>query len=396
MSIRKATRHRSLLLLLCSFVFLFNCNKGLEKTEELAKPTQAQAEAYGSSLATALNECNMPALKMFIDIKSMASEAVRRSKVAKKDQRAVLAGVLSQIDTNLLQQTCPKGEEAFARFLRVRERSGRTTVLLRTSSDEGLNYLEFYVGQRKSGALVADDLYAFLSGSTMIETLQSIFDALVDEDNSEVIRFKNIAEKLNSEPAAGIAETHSLPASLRESKSMQGAIVQAASNLSEKEYKDAIAEYQRLFPDDPSVDLVSIDGLFLSEKYEEALAAIDRLDKSVGGDEFLNQIRSGILIAQGIDFKLAATKAKAAIAAEPTLETNYLMWFAAELGAKNYSEAAAAMTILTDKYDYLYTEDLLPEITENHEEFAKSDAWAAYKAKSLGKAQPEAETKAPQ
>ena len=337
----------------------------------------------------------MPALKMFVDIKSMASEAIRKSRVPKKEQRGALAGVLTQIDTVLLKQFCPTGKEGFARFLRVRERSGRLTALVRLSSDEGFNYLEFYVGRRESGALVADNLYAFLTGTTMIETLQSIFDALIDEDRSEVSRYKEIADKLDTDPAAGIAESKSMPAALRESKSMQTAIVQAASNLSEQEYKDAIAEYQRLFPNDPSIDLVSIDGLFLSEKYDEALAAIDRLDKSVGGDEYLNQVRSSVLIAQGKDFKLAAIKAKAAIAAEPALESNYLMWFASELGAKNYSEATAAMTILTEKYDYLYTEDVLPEITDNHEEFVKSDAWASYKAKFLNKEQPAAEDETP-
>lgn len=394
MSIQKATRHRSLLLLLCSFVFLIDCNKGLDKAEELEKPTKVQAEAYGKSIEAALNECNIPALKMFVDIKSMASEAIRKSKVPKKEQRIVLAGALTNIDTELLKNFCPTGEESFARFLRVRERSGRTMALVRILSDDGFNYLEFYVGRRKSGDLVADDLYAFLSGSTITETMQSLFDAVIEEDQSEIVRFQNIAEKLSSDPAAGIAETRSMPASIRESKSMQGAIVQAASNLSEQEYKDAIAEYQRLFPNDPSVDLISIDGLFLSERYDEALAAVDRLDKSVDGDEYLNQVRASILIAQGKDFKLAATKAKAAIAAEPTLETNYLLWLAAELGAQNYSGALDAMTILTEKYEYLYTEALLSELTENHEEFAKSDDWATYKAKFLKEAQPAPDSKA--
>ena len=47
------------------------------------------------------------------------------------------------------------------------------------------------------------------------------------------------------------------------------------------------------------MDLISIDAFLIHKEYDKAQAAIDRLDESLGGDPYLNVLRSTIFMEQG-------------------------------------------------------------------------------------------------
>ncbi|MBL4635421.1 MAG: hypothetical protein JKY56_16290 [Kofleriaceae bacterium] len=362
--------------------FGLGCSKGLDATEKLAKPSAEEAETYGKKLEGALNACDLNIMGQLLDLGAMASEGIRTSKIPKKQQASALQTLITTMNGEILAQLCSKGEEGgLARFLRVRERQGTTTALVRLTSSEGINYIEVSIGKRKDDVVVGNDIYMFLTGSSMVETLRTIFNALIQTGEATTSKFQRVSELLTSNPAAGVQSAQSLPAKIRDTKIVQIAIVQAASNLDEKIYTDSIANYQRLFPNDPSVDLVSIDGLFLNKKYDQAIAAIDRLEKGVGGDPYLNQMRAGILIEQGTDTKRAVALAKLAVAAEPGDEDCQVILLSAEVADENFPAVVEQMLILSEKFEYQFTEAMLPELTDAHEELAKSEAWAKYTAK---------------
>ncbi len=375
--------HKILLYFVISALgFGLGCSKGLDATEKLAKPSAEEAETYGKKLEGALNACDLKIMGQLLDLGAMASEGIRTSNIPKKQQANALQTLVTTMNGEILTQLCSMGEAGgLARFLRVRERQGITTTLLRLTSSEGINYIEVNIGKGKDGVVVGNDIYMFLTGASMTETLRTIFNALLQTGESTVSDFQRVNELLTSNPAAGVQSAQSLPAKIRDTKIVQIGIVQAASNLDDKAYTEAISNYQRLFPNDPSVDLVSIDGLFLNKKYTQAIAAIDRLEKGVGGDPYLNQMRAGILIEQGTDTKRAVALAKLAVAAEPGEEDSQVILLSAEVANKNFPGTVEQMLLLSEKFDYQFTEAMLPELTDAHEELVKSDAWAKYKAK---------------
>jgi biotin carboxyl carrier protein len=73
----------------------------------------------------------------------------------------------------------------------------------------------------------------------------------------------------------------------------------SAVKVSPGEYLGALRFWRANYPNDSSVDLVSIDAFFLQEKYDMALAAVERLDTSVGGDPYLDSYRAGLHLKMG-------------------------------------------------------------------------------------------------
>src|SRR5262249_43369337 len=108
----------------------------------------------------------------------------------------------------------------------------------------------------------------------------------------------------------------SLPESLKKDKTVMLNRLRASQAASDDVYQEALEDYTRLFPGDPSIDLQSIDANLLKKKYDDAIACVDRLDRAVGGDGFLDSIRSNIKLTQG-DLEAAKTFIEKAIAANP-------------------------------------------------------------------------------
>lgn len=357
------------------------CKGGTKAPETLKPVTDEEATAFGTSLEDTLGRCDSAKLNSLIDVEAAMRRAIRRSTIPKGQQEAVLRGMLEGAKNgDVLSQLCGTGEEnAIARFVRLRERDNRKSALFRLSSSEGINYVEFYLGKAKDERVIADNFYAYLSGTDLVESYRAPLDALI-ETPSAAQSFAEVLVELESEPQKGLARMASFPPSIRDIKMLQVAAVVAASKVDDETYSAAIAYYEKLFPDDPSLDLITIDGLVLAKKYTEALASVDRFDKALGGDPYLNQLRAGIFLEEGKDFAKASALAKMAIESEPTDSDSYYLWLASELSNQNAAGTVAAMESLRTTFDVSFGPDDASEYAETFPEFAQSKEWLAYLA----------------
>ncbi len=371
----------SLLFTLIAFFGLSGCDKGLKAPEKLAAATEQEAITYGKAIEAALNRCDKAVLNTLVDVKAIANKVVQLSKIPKSAQKDVYQGMLSEIENGFLSELCAKEEvNSQSHFLRTRKRDGHTTVLIRYSSYEGLNYIEFYVGKNKAGTILADNYFSYLTGDTLVNILRAPLDAFLNTDRSNIDAINNAMKALESNPAQGIVSIKSLPAELRNTKIMQISIILAASELGDATYQNAIADYRKLFPNDLSIDLVSIDGFIIVKNYKAAIAATNRLEKSIGGDPFLGQLRANILIEEGSDFQEAIRQIQTAIDAEPNWEDHYPILLLAQLGADDISRAVATMKHLSENFDgYDFTEESLVEFVEAPEKVIASEAWKSWK-----------------
>jgi predicted Zn-dependent protease len=115
-----------------------------------------------------------------------------------------------------------------------------------------------------------------------------------------------------------------LPPSVQASKQAMTMRLLAAQAAKEKdvEYLATIDELRKHYPDDPMVDLLSIDAFFIRGSYEKTLEALDSLDKSVGGDPYIKLLEAGVFAKQRKQDP-ARDLAKKAVAEEPTLLRGY-------------------------------------------------------------------------
>jgi predicted Zn-dependent protease len=145
-----------------------------------------------------------------------------------------------------------------------------------------------------------------------------------------------------------LAEYAKLPQKLQEMKMTQLLRIMAAYGVDEMQYLAAIEEYERLFPGDPSVDLIAIDGFVLRKEWQAAHDAIDRLDQALGGDPYLQVMHGGTHVLAG-DYQRALERAQTVLAADPRDEQAHWLLVNISLARKDHAETARLLAKLRDE-----------------------------------------------
>jgi hypothetical protein len=188
-------------------------------------------------------------------------------------------------------------------LLRVRQSRGRQVVLFRLihpTTQGGVNYLEFAPQRFPDGQVRATDFYAYSAGefvsATMRRTLlpmvadrsRTILDRLLAGEKDYVRDFPRLGQAMKLLNQGKPAEAHALFKTLRPETRKQKVVLigrmRAAQVLrDDEEYAAVLKEFGELFPNDPCLELLSIDAFLMRKDYDGAMKAIDRLDRSVGG-----------------------------------------------------------------------------------------------------------------
>ena len=284
--------------------------------------TLDEAKAHAGKVAAALNgTCDPNALVELIDVKTLVFELAEKYKKDRAFADGMLTGAKQSLGVGLCRDIQP-GDKTI--ILRTREGDGEVKALLRVLGDNGFNYHEHYISKR-DGTVRSHDMYIYATGQKFSEMLSDLLKNFMGEtpNLAGVTRMKSTMDQVFQLEAAGNFQgardkLKELPAEMKDSRLIHLRDVMLAANLSDDEYAKAIAAYEKRFPNDTSLDMVSIDGFVLRKEWEKAEAAIDRLDARVGGDPYLEVLRGSFDIEAGkpADARLHFDKA---IKAEPKL-----------------------------------------------------------------------------
>ncbi|MEN1679038.1 MAG: SHD1 domain-containing protein [Planctomycetota bacterium] len=292
-----------------------------------------QAEQFAKRLVAGFNEGDDSTLNALVDWQRIINRSLEGLSMPANDRlkfdEEALRGVRAR---NALQETAVSVSlGGDARLLRLYERDGQRRLLVRLILEEGVNYLDFELDSTANGVR-AIDMYNHLTGENISASFRRVFLPIVAQMNRSWItraamgdgdfldsfdEISKLAKHVRSgRHAAALEVYHSLPASVKADKNILVLRYQAASSLPDdqtQELVDAVADFKKHHPDDACIDFLSIDTLALLGKYDESLAALDRFDRSVGGDPYLDAIRTDVL--------LAAEKPREAVAAARRVAT---------------------------------------------------------------------------
>jgi len=204
-------------------------------------------------------------------------------------------------------------------FIRAYIKDDTAHLIFRVFGEGGINYHDYELA-RVGDELKVTDFFIYLSGENISATIQRIYlmtakgsIGQIGNENVGSISLESVAElpKIRSLVNQGMFEEaqktmSTLGEEILKEKAFALIDVQIKGNLDEDIYLEALSNYQKNFPNDPSMYLVSIDFLLLQERYDDCLKNIDQLDKAVGGDYFLDFYRGNIKYVQG---DLAAAEA---------------------------------------------------------------------------------------
>jgi tetratricopeptide (TPR) repeat protein len=85
-----------------------------------------------------------------------------------------------------------------------------------------------------------------------------------------------------------------LPQDLQGSKAMLIAYMEACKRISSKDYKAALENFSRAYPNSPNAYLLLIDISALEKDYDKTLFAINKIDEIVEGDPILDYYRGNV------------------------------------------------------------------------------------------------------
>jgi tetratricopeptide (TPR) repeat protein len=245
--------------------------------------------AFGLKLEESINKKNADLFKQSFDIDAFLAKTLIFSSSAKDFNKEFTRGIYQGFN---LGQTIINnlGDNGIYSFLKYYRKQDEHHILFRIYTDGGgINYHDFEVKKiRRSVRIV--DCYIFLSGENLSETVRRIYAAsMLELSSSEMkslqerssefqktLEIRKLMEEQEFKKAQALFKD--IDSVYRRQKPFQLLNIQLSSHLEEEVYVRSIKEYEALFPNDPSLNLVSIDGYFLTKKYDMALKNIDRLD----------------------------------------------------------------------------------------------------------------------
>ena len=274
-------------------------------------------------------------------------------------------------------------------FLRLRRVDGRQQAVFRVNMEGGINYHEHILSPGPNDLRI-EDLYVFATGEHLSETLRrhalnafapsrGFVTKLLGKDQEYLKNLDKIGAMKGHldqrEFQQGLAVFQSLPESLRKEKIFLILRLQLASGSGdEKAYAKAIEDFERAHPKDPALDLLSIDGFLLAKEYPKALACIDRLDKRVGGDPYLDVLRGNVHVEAGDQAK-ARECARRALKNDPGLQDALWTLVTVSLREKDWKETARLLGRIEKDFGAVIEVESVPL----YEEFTKTPEYAEWK-----------------
>ena len=195
------------------------------------------------------------------------------------------------------------------RLLGIRKVGPHQGPLFRLWSEDGLNYHLLKLKKSAGSGIRIADIYIFVTADWMSSILRRAALAIVADDPARrallapedaqlatAIRDLRFIQQLanREEPRKALEAFQKLPEATRKDRLVQSLRIMVASKLGEEEYLKAEAEFRKLFPEDSSVYLMTLDGFVYRKDFAGALKGIDSLDRSLGGDPLLDLHRGNM------------------------------------------------------------------------------------------------------
>jgi len=277
------------------------CGDGVPKPAAVDPVSTSEAEEFARKFEAAMNPCDAGKLDALIDVETLLRRATEKADAPPAAKRGFLDGARSgaNVSTMLCQGVTAAADASYS-LLRVRDTGGQPRPLFRLLGDGKVNYHELELGKsRQDHKIRAVDLHIYVSGESLSDTLASLLEQSVASAkgggniDAAARTMRDIRDAQNRGEGREVRRLiGTLPPQLRQAKAFRLLEVMVAADLDEATYGELIAGYEKSFPDDPSLDMVSIDGYYLRKNATAALAAIDRIDRRVGGDPYNGLLRA--------------------------------------------------------------------------------------------------------
>lgn len=363
--------------LLAPHVSWGNTRAGLEDAMGLMTELEAALSA----------PCDPTPLESSIDFDRLVRRGIDDLETAEPIKRQFAEGIERGFD--LASAICADVDAGGSyTLLSLRDVDGRPQALFRLITMDGVNYHDLLLERGERSRIV--DIFVHSNGEWISQLVRRGFlpvasrfgdlpnDGARDADTLYLAHVQEILTMIGyyreGRYDEALAVFDGLPGPLKKNRNILMQRLAIALKVGGPPYDAAMVDLKTAFPDDPGLGLVLIDYYFNRGEYDTSLEIIDRLDREVGGDPYLDFFRANVFYTAG-RVKEAKKAARRAIRAEPTLEDPYWTLVTISLDQGEFAETARLLTEIETELG-LVLEDLegLPE----YRGFVESDVYAEW------------------
>ncbi len=273
-------------------------------------------------------------------------------------------------------------------FLKVFYRDNKPRLLFRLFTANGINYHELEVDVIDNEIKITD-AYIYLTGESLSESMRRMYLSFLYVSNTDnqylpcnqekyksVIQLEEIREFMaEGKFKKAKKKWDKIPAHIQQEKAFQLINIQITSMIDNNAYLEAIGTYEKLFPDDASLYLISIDGFVLRNEYTKAIESINKLDNLIGNDPLLNLLRGNMYFEIG-DTETANAVLTELVNSMPDFELGYYSLLGLYMSGKKYADATHLMDKMVLDLNY-YKEDFNTILSE-YPNFLNSDEYLTW------------------
>ena len=340
--------------------------------------TEEQARTLGEAVVRAFNAGDRERMADLLDADALVQLAIADMDLTEADRRNLIAGFTST-RRNITGSWVQAVEGGSARLLGVIEREGAPAALARLLPPAGgVAYMAFF----PTGDGRIADAYVFASGERLSTSMRRLFGAGIGGTNADRAALARLEELKNAilrrDGVGALRIYEGLPRSIQDTRLVQVSRVQATSLLGDPaRYEAVLADIDRRFPNDPSMDLMKVD--YYANDPDMLIAVLSRLDAALDGDPFLRGLLAEQLAILGRDAE-ALEVARSAVAEEPGLAQVQSGLMAAEIAAGDHEAAADALRALRDEHGIVFEPEGLRAAYPRGGAFADSPAFRRARA----------------
>lgn len=346
--------------------------------------SQADAEAFGRRVAELMEHCDPVELAPLWESNAFIARAVAHLKLPGARRSAELS---LRRDYTALVHWSRRCAHLFAagplrtRFLKVREEAGTWRPIVRLLTPSGVNYIEFELG-RFSGETRAVDETDFRSGrprSEDIGRLMAATEFAKDVRSAETAKQLALLDafELAGDTEAALAVIIRLPIELQRDRVFM--LRRISLEDDEARYLAAVEDFEKTFPNDPALALLSLDVHLLRNDFVRFHAALDPLEQRVS-DPYLAVMRGDAYVAAEL-LDEALKHFDVAIEREPDLQDAWEGKATTCVIKKDFVCAVNAFKVLVDRFVVTIDESTVLEL-DHGAELVASKPWKAWR-KSL-------------
>lgn len=277
--------------------------------------TEAEAVAFAKELQQAFQANDLPTVNRLIDWNRIADKACDGFDLPATELAQMKAGLAAGmsgnapggggVTTEIARNVAQGGDYS---FVRADQKDGIRRALFRLVTKEGaMNYHAYHLVRNPAGTIVASDIYIQVVAEFLSETARKImFTMLASRPDSIIDRFtgadrdwaksvdvfQEITRARNQGRHEEVLRLHeTLPESMRRSKALLLLKAMSAQQISEQLYMEVILDFQRLYPGDAALAMVSLDYYFVNGAYDKVLETVEQLDADIP-DPYLDIYRA--------------------------------------------------------------------------------------------------------